>query len=148
MEDNYSPTARKVVSSYYQNHCAWYTEGKQVVAGKVLATFKDAEKWNGGSGMGGWRHKIETSAAMSAKVPKTWVGEKLPPNSKLAPLALEMIHQPWNGVTRSTSTLILSLSSSPRNTFRRKRRWFFSPRRSLSFTTIFTKVDSSAWSWC
>jgi hypothetical protein len=23
MEDNYSPTARKVVSSYYQTHCAW-----------------------------------------------------------------------------------------------------------------------------
>jgi hypothetical protein len=91
MEDNYSPTARKVVPLYYQTHCAWYAERKQVVAGKVLTAFKDAVKWNCGSGMDGRRHEIETFAAMSAKIAKTWVGGKLPPDGKLASLALKMI---------------------------------------------------------
>jgi hypothetical protein len=92
MEDDYSPTARKVVSSYYQTYCAWYTEGKPVVAGKVLAAFKEAEKWNGGSSMDSRCHKIETSAAMAAKIAKTWVRDKLPLGGKLAPLALKMIN--------------------------------------------------------
>ncbi len=93
MEDDYSPTACKVVSSYYQAHCAWYAEGKLVTLGKLLGAFKDAEKWNGGSRMDGRRHKIETSAAMSAEIAKTWVGDKLPSNGRLAPLALKMIER-------------------------------------------------------
>ena len=44
MEEDYSATARKVVASYYQTHCWWYVEGDPVVAGKVMATFKDADK--------------------------------------------------------------------------------------------------------
>ncbi len=93
MEEDYSPTARKVVASYYQAHCAWYAEGKQVVPGKVLAAFKDAEKWNGGSGMDGPCHKIKMSAATSGEIAKTWVGDKLPEDGKLAPLVLKMIER-------------------------------------------------------
>jgi hypothetical protein len=93
MEEDYSPTARKVVALYYQSHCAWYAEGKQVVPGKVLAAFKDAEKWIGGSGMDGCHHEIETSAATSVEIAKTWVGDKLPEDGKLAPLALKMINR-------------------------------------------------------
>ncbi len=89
MED--APTARKVVSLYYQTHCAWYTGGKPVVAGKVLAAFKEVEKWNSGSGMDGRRHEIETSAAMAAKIAKTWVGDKIPSGGKLAPPTLKMV---------------------------------------------------------
>jgi hypothetical protein len=44
MDENYSSTAWKVVASYYQTHCWWYAEGKPVVAGKVMAAFKDADK--------------------------------------------------------------------------------------------------------
>ncbi len=62
-----------------------------MVAGKVLAAVKDAKKCNGGSGMNGRRHKIETSAATSAEIAKTWVGDKLPADGKLAPLVLKMI---------------------------------------------------------
>ncbi len=90
MEDDYSPTTCKVVLSYYQTHCAWYVEGKPVMPGKVLAAFKDTKKWNGRSDMDGQCHKIKTSAAMSAKIAKTWVGDKLPSNSKLVPLVLKM----------------------------------------------------------
>ena len=61
MEDNFSPSARKVVASYAQSHCAWYTDGKPVVAGKLLAAFKDADRWNGVGGMDGRRNEIETS---------------------------------------------------------------------------------------
>ncbi len=91
MEEDYSPIARKVVALYYQAHCAWYAEGKQVVPGNVLATFKDAEKWNCGSGMDGRCHEIEMSAATSAEIAKMWVGDKLPEDGKLVPLALKMI---------------------------------------------------------
>jgi hypothetical protein len=58
MDEDYSATARKVVASYYQTHFWWYAEGKHVVAGKVMAAFKDADKWNGLSGMDGWCHEI------------------------------------------------------------------------------------------
>jgi hypothetical protein len=61
-----------------------------VVAGKVLAAFEEAEKWNGGSGMDSRCHKIETSSAMAAKIAKTWVGDKLQSGRKLAPLALNV----------------------------------------------------------
>ncbi len=62
-----------------------------MVAGKVLAVFQDAEKWNGGCSMEDWWHKIDTSTAMSAVIAKTWVRDKLPLNGKFAPLALKMI---------------------------------------------------------
>ncbi len=91
MEEDYSSTARKVVASYYQMHCWWYSEGKPVVAGKVMAAFKNAGKWNGLSGMDVRRHKIETSATTSAEIVKMWVTDKLPSDGKLAPLALKMI---------------------------------------------------------
>jgi len=67
-EEDFSPTARKVVAPYYQTHCWWYAEGKPVVARKVMAMFKYADKWNGLSGMDGRRHEIETSAATSAEI--------------------------------------------------------------------------------
>lgn len=91
MDEDYSATARKVVSSYHQTHCAWYTEGKVVVPGKVLAAFKDADNWNGIGGLDGRRHEIETSANLSAEIARVWVGDKLPGGGRLAPLALKMI---------------------------------------------------------
>ena len=91
MEEDFSSNARKVVASYYQTHCWWYAVGKPVVAGKVMAVFKDTDKWNGLSGMDGRHHEIETSATTSAEIAKTWVSDKLPVDGKLAPLALKMI---------------------------------------------------------
>jgi hypothetical protein len=91
MEDDFSSTARKVVSYYYMPHCAWHTDGAKVVSRKLLVAFKDADPWNGVSGMDGHRHEIETSAVTLAEIPKTWIRDKLPSNRKFAPLALKMI---------------------------------------------------------
>jgi hypothetical protein len=91
MEEDYSTTARKVVASYYQTHCWWYAEGKPAVAGTTLTAFKNTDKWEGMSGMDGRCCEIENSASISAEIGKTWVADKLPPNGKLAPLALKMI---------------------------------------------------------
>ena len=91
LENDYSLTARKVVASYYQTYCYHYTEGKVAQAGIKLQAFKDYDKWNGVSGMDGRRKEIETSASDAAVIAKTWVGDKLPHNGKLAPLALKMI---------------------------------------------------------
>jgi len=91
MEEKYSPTARKVVSSYYQTYGTWYAEGKPVVARKLLAAFKDVDKWSRSSGIDGRHHEIEVFATMSVDIAKIWVGDKLPADGKLAPLALKMI---------------------------------------------------------
>ena len=91
LENDYSLTARKVVASYYQTYCYHYTEGEVAQAGIKLQAFKDYDKWNGVSGMDGRRKEIETSASDAAVIAKTWVGDKLPHNGKLAPLALKMI---------------------------------------------------------
>ncbi len=58
MEEKFSPSAQKVVASYTQSHCAWYTDGKPVVAGKLVAVFKDTDLWNGVGGINGRRNKI------------------------------------------------------------------------------------------
>ncbi len=91
MEDGFSPTARKVVTSYSQPHCSWYMDEKPVVVGKLLPAFKDADCWNGVGGMDGRRNKIETSAATSAEIAHWWISDKLPAGGKLAPLALKMV---------------------------------------------------------
>ena len=92
MEDDYSPTARKVVLSYYQKFGTWYAEGKPVVAGKLLAAFKDVDKWSVSGGMDGCRHEIDVSASMSADIAKTWDGDKLPADGNV-PLAWKMIEK-------------------------------------------------------
>jgi hypothetical protein len=46
----------------------WYTDWKPVVAGKLLAAFKDADRWNGVGGMDGRRNEIETSTATLAEI--------------------------------------------------------------------------------
>ncbi len=79
MKEDYSTTDRMVVASYYQTHCWWYAEGNPVV-----------DKWEGMSGMDRCWREIENSAGISAEIGKTWVADKLPPNGKLAPLALKM----------------------------------------------------------
>ncbi len=78
---------------YYQTHCYHYTEGKVAQAGIRLAAFKDYDKWNGVSGMDGCRKEIENSAADATAITKTWVGDKLPMEGRLAPLALKMINR-------------------------------------------------------
>ncbi len=45
------------------------------------------------SGLDGRRHEIEVLATMSADIAKIWVRDKLPPEGKLAPLALKMIEK-------------------------------------------------------
>jgi hypothetical protein len=47
--------------------------------------------WNCIGGMDGWHHNIETLAATSTDIARTWVGDRLPMSRKLAPLALKMI---------------------------------------------------------
>ena len=91
MEENFSPSARKVVASYTQSHCAWYTDGKPVVAGKLLAAFKDTDCWNRVGGMDGRRNKIKTSAATLAEIARGYISDKLPRGGKLAPLAVKMV---------------------------------------------------------
>ena len=91
LENDYSLTARKVVASYYQTYCYHYTEGKTAQAGIKLQAFKDYDKWNGVSGMDGRRKEIETSANDAALLARTWIGDKLPPGGRLAPLALKMV---------------------------------------------------------
>jgi len=91
MEDMFSPLAWKVVVSYAQLHCAWYIDGKPVVAGKLLAAFKDAHRWNGVGGMDGRRNKIKTSVATSAEIAHGYIADKLPTPGKLAPLAMKMV---------------------------------------------------------
>ncbi len=51
MEEYYSPTARKMVASYYQAHCAWYEEGKPVAAGKCWLLSRMPRS---GMGEAGW----------------------------------------------------------------------------------------------
>jgi hypothetical protein len=92
-----------------------------VVAGKVLAAFKDAEKWNGGSGMDGWRHKIETSPLMFAKIAKTWVGDKLPSDGKLALLALKMIDRSVQWIHTAHKHLDLEFVKLTQQLFRMRR---------------------------
>jgi hypothetical protein len=48
-----SVTDKKVVASYNLQYLIWHAEGKQVVAGKVLAVFALAEKCSGTGGMDG-----------------------------------------------------------------------------------------------
>ena len=91
MEDGFSPTAQKVVASYSQPHCSWYTDPKPVVTGKLLPAFKDADFWNGVGGMDGRRNEIETSAATLSEIVCGWISDKLPVGGKLTPLALKMV---------------------------------------------------------
>ncbi len=66
-----SVTDRKVVASYNLQYIFWHAEGKQVVAGKVLAAFASAEKWSGTGGMDGRRVEIELSADTAADAVRT-----------------------------------------------------------------------------
>ncbi len=61
--------------------------------GIKLATFNDYDKWNGVSGMDGRRKEIENSATDATAIAETWVGDKLPVDGRLAPLALKMIER-------------------------------------------------------
>jgi hypothetical protein len=42
IEEDYSSMAWEDVLSYYEPHCAWYTDGVKVISGKLLAAFKNA----------------------------------------------------------------------------------------------------------
>ena len=49
----------KVVASYNCNHAFWFTDGKLVVAWKVIGAFASADKWTGTGGMDGHRVEID-----------------------------------------------------------------------------------------
>jgi hypothetical protein len=88
---------RKVVASYDQHHAYWFTEGKAVVAGKVISAFATLDKWLGTGGMDGRRVEIETSADMAGDCVRTGIADKLPTSGKLAQLATRMLKhtQQW-----------------------------------------------------
>ncbi len=87
----FSVTDRKVVASYNLQYLFWHSEGKQVVAGKVLATFALTEKWSGTGGLDGVRVEIELSADTAADAVRTMIGDRLPAGSQLAQLAQMML---------------------------------------------------------
>ena len=62
-----------------------------MVAGKLLAAFKDPDRWNGVGGMDGRRNEIETSTATLAEIARGYIPDKLPTGSKLSPLVLKMV---------------------------------------------------------
>jgi hypothetical protein len=82
---------RKVVASYNLQHSFWFTEGKPVVAGKVINAFSSMEKWQGLGGLNGRRFEIEVSAKTAADGMRTAITDKLPAGSQLAQLALRML---------------------------------------------------------
>ncbi len=55
------PTYQKVVALYNLNNSFWFSEGKPIVAGKVISTVATAEKWQGVGGMIRRREEIENS---------------------------------------------------------------------------------------
>ncbi len=79
-----SVTNRKVVASYNLHYLFWHAEGKQVIAGKVLAAFASAEKWSGMGGMDGRRVEIELSADTAAEAVHTMIADRFPAGSQLA----------------------------------------------------------------
>jgi hypothetical protein len=92
-----SVTNHKVVASYNCNHAFWFTDGKPVVAGKVIGAFASAEKCTGTGGMDGRRVEIETSSETVGDCVRTMIADKLPAGSKLAQLATKMLEhtQSW-----------------------------------------------------
>jgi hypothetical protein len=112
MDNGYSTTVRKVISLYYEPHCAWYMGGKKVISGELLRAFKTSDAWKGVSDMDGRCQEVETSAATSTEIGRQWVADKLPSNRNLVPLALKM----WNGFIPSTNTWTWSSSGSLNST--------------------------------
>jgi len=92
-----SVTDCKVVASYNCNHAFWFTDGKPVVAGKMIGAFASAEKWAGLGGMDGRRVEIETSSKTAGDCVWTGIADNLPAGSKLAQLATKMLEhtQSW-----------------------------------------------------
>jgi hypothetical protein len=92
-----SVTDRKVLASYNCNHAFWFTDGKPVVAGKVIGAFASAEKWSGTGGMDGHRVEMETSSETAGDCVQTGIADKLPAGSKLSQLAMKMLEhtQSW-----------------------------------------------------
>ncbi len=92
-----SVTDRKVVVSYNLQYLFWHAESKQVVVGKVYATFASAKKWSGTGGMDSRRVEIELSAETAADAVRTMIGDRLPVGSQLAQLAKMMLEhtQRW-----------------------------------------------------
>jgi hypothetical protein len=92
-----STTDRKVVALYNLNNSFWFSEGKLIVAEKVISTFATAEKWQGAGGMIGRREEIENSYDTAGDCVRQAIGEKLPGGGKLAQLATRMLEhtQSW-----------------------------------------------------
>jgi hypothetical protein len=92
-----SITDQKAVASYNLNNSFWFTEGKQVVVGKVISAFATADKWLGFGGMNGRRVKIEHSVERARDCVRTGVEDRLPVGGKLAQLATRMLEhtQAW-----------------------------------------------------
>jgi hypothetical protein len=86
-----------VVAFYDQHYTYWFTEGKGVVAGKVVSAFAMVDKWLGTGGMNGQWVEIEMSADMAGNCVQTGIANKLPAGGKLAQLATSMLEhtQAW-----------------------------------------------------
>ncbi len=86
-----SMTNQKVVASYNLNNSFWFSEGKPIVAGKVISAFATTEKWQGVGGMIGRREEIENSYNTAGDCVRQAIGDKLPGGGKLAQLATRML---------------------------------------------------------
>jgi hypothetical protein len=92
-----STTDQKVVASYNLNNSFWFSEGKPIVAGKVISAFATAEKWQAVGGMIGRREEIKNSYNTAGDCVRQAIGDKLPGGGKLAQLATWMLEhtQSW-----------------------------------------------------
>jgi hypothetical protein len=63
---SYPMMDQKVVASYNAHHSYWFSEGKTVIAGKMLQAFALKEQWQGKGGMDGRRVEMEISLETAA----------------------------------------------------------------------------------
>ncbi len=83
-------TENKAVASYNAQYPWWFSEHKEVQAGKMMASFSSKDKWQGMGGMDGRRAEIECSLESCSNAVRTAIENKLPEGSQLALLALKM----------------------------------------------------------
>lgn len=87
----FSDTARKLVRSVHEPVSALYTNGKEAIAGSVVAAFKTSGTWTGVGGRDGQRHKIEEKVNTAKMSAIASINARLPIGSTLRALALFLV---------------------------------------------------------
>ena len=101
-----STTDQKVVASYNLNNSFWFSEGKPIVAGKVISAFATAEKWQGVGGMIGHCEEIENFYDTDGDCVYQAIGDKLPGGGSWLNSPLGCWNTPRVGSKRCISTWI------------------------------------------